>query len=190
MVTTTKQNIQDVFSLVDREVWIVTATSGNRRGGLVATWVSQASIDPERPVAAIGIAKNHFTAELIDKSASFFLHLLAQDDLDHVWRFGLGSGRDTDKFAGIAVIETASGPRLERCLAWLACRVTDRYDGGDRIYYWADVLAGGRSDDRGAPLRERHVLAAATPQQLAALRASREADIAAQRELIKEHRKA
>ena len=67
--------IEEVFGIVDREVWIVTATDGTRRGGLVATWVSQASIDREHPVVLIGIAPNHFTAELIDASRAFGLHL-------------------------------------------------------------------------------------------------------------------
>ena len=178
-----RQQIQTVFELIDREVWIVTASAGDRRGGLVATWVTQASIDPENPVVVVGIAKNHFTAEIIGESGSFVLHLLAEAHLDHVWRFGLTSGRSGDKFKDLEVIETAAGPRLQRCLAWLRCRVVDPYDGGDRIYFWGDVVDGGQVAS-GRPLREHDVMAAATPEQLAALRASREADIVAQRPLV------
>src|SRR4051812_18349024 len=54
--------------LVDREVWIVTAAVGERRGGLVATWVAQASLDDTRPVMAIALATNHYTAELVAES--------------------------------------------------------------------------------------------------------------------------
>ena len=58
--------VESIFRLVNREIWIVTAADGERRGGLAATWVSQASIDRDKPVVVIGIAPNHFTAELID----------------------------------------------------------------------------------------------------------------------------
>ena len=58
----TQAKVQEVFRLVDRELWIVTAADKSRRGGLVATWVAQASLDPESPVLLIALATNHFTA--------------------------------------------------------------------------------------------------------------------------------
>ncbi len=53
--------IEQVFGLIDREIWIVTAAAGGKRGGLVATWVSQASIDKHTPTVVVGIAANHYT---------------------------------------------------------------------------------------------------------------------------------
>jgi hypothetical protein len=52
-----------------------------------------------------------------------------------------------------------------------------RYDAGDRLFFWADV-ASGKVQRVGAALREKQVLAAATPEQRAALVKSRSADIA------------
>jgi flavin reductase (DIM6/NTAB) family NADH-FMN oxidoreductase RutF len=173
--------IEQVFGNIDREVWIVTATNGSQRGGLVATWVSQASIDREHPVVLIGIAPNHFTAELIDASRAFCLHLITEGQIHHAWNFALGSGRDRDKFAGIVskVAETGS-PILTECLAWLDCRVFAVERTGDRNYYWADVIAG-ETTSSGSPLTESQLFRSATDAQKQLLRMGRDADITIQR---------
>lgn len=171
------QAIDDVFQLLDRPVWIITAAAGQRRGGLVATWVSQASLDAQRPVLLAAIAPTHFTAELIVESRAFAAHLLAREHVEHVWRFGLGSGRDHDKLAGYETITgTGGSPILPGVLAWLDCRVIKHYDAGDRLLIWADVLAGCRTGHE-TPLRERELLALASPEQKRRLKDNLLADI-------------
>ena len=83
--------VDDIFRLIDREVWIVTSAAGSRRGGLTATHVARASIDPAAHLAIAAIAPNHFTAELIDASGAFALHLITAAQIEHAWRFGIGS---------------------------------------------------------------------------------------------------
>ena len=177
-----------VFRLIDREVWIVTAAAGERRGGLTATWVSQASLDPARPVVIAAIAPNHYTAELIEESGAFALHLLTKAQAHLAWRFGLGSGRDRDKLAGLKYRTVKSGsPILEDCLAWLDCKVFHRYAAGDRILYWADVLAAGQPQE-GEALCERELFTTATPEQLDRLQRELAADIQQQRQLLERWR--
>jgi flavin reductase (DIM6/NTAB) family NADH-FMN oxidoreductase RutF len=61
-----------------------------------------------------------------------------------VWRFGIASGRDVDKLAGLNVRAGSSGsPILADALGWLDCRVEGRLDTGDRTVYLAEVLDGG-----------------------------------------------
>ncbi|MCC7085463.1 MAG: flavin reductase family protein [Pirellulales bacterium] len=170
-------HFDDVFKLIDREIWIVTsASSDGRRGGLVATWVSQASIDPGRPVVVVGIAPNHFTAELIEGVGGFVAHLISADQIDLAWRFALKSGRNTDKFDGVPFTSTATGlPIVNGCIAWLECRVIAKYDAGDRWFYWGDVVSSTSTTGR-QPLKERELFAAASAQQLAALAAGMQAD--------------
>jgi flavin reductase (DIM6/NTAB) family NADH-FMN oxidoreductase RutF len=169
--------IDEVFQLLDRPVWIITAAAGQRRGGLVATWVSQAALDAQRPVLLTAIAPTHFTAELILESRAFAAHLLAAEQIEHVWRFGLGSGRGHDKLAGIETVAGVSGsPILPGVLAWLDCRMIKHYDAGDRLFFWADVLAGRRTG-RQAPLRENELLALASPEQKRQLKDNLLADI-------------
>lgn len=175
--------IDEVFRLVSREVWIVTAADGESRGGLCATWVSQSSLDPQRPVVLLGIAPNHFTRELIDRSGQCALHLLRQDQAETALDFAIGSGRDRDKLAGRAASDSLDGPpHLRDALAWLECRILTHYHGGDRVYYWADVTDGSISGG-GAPLREKELLAAATDEQRRLLKENRQFDIELHRPL-------
>ena len=175
--------IDQVLSRIDRDLWIVTAAANGNRGGLVATWVSQASIDREHPVVLIGIAPNHFTAELIESSGAFALHLIGEQHIEQAWNFAIGSGRDRDKLSGAktTVADTGS-PLLDDCLAWLDCRVFARLPTGERSYYWADVLDAA-SIKAGPPLTEQRLIALADEEQKRALRASRECDISLQQPL-------
>ena len=181
--------IDAVLRLIDREVWIVTATAGDRRGGLTATWVHAASIDRQRPVLLAAIAPNHFTAELIDASAGFAAHLLRNDQVAIAHNFADGSSRDHDKLAGLATTTGETGsPLLADCLAWCDCRVFSRYDVGDRLFYWADVVAAGQVS-RGQPLREQEFIRALDDRQRKSLLAAREADVMIQRPLHEGWRK-
>src|SRR5579859_3944069 len=126
------KEISRLFERVDREVWIVTAAQAGRRGGLVATFVAPASIVPEMPRIIAGIAKTHETWKLIAASGAFAAHLVEESQAALVWRFGLQSSRDVDKFAGLEVDTAATGnPILREVLAWLDCRVETRMDTGD-----------------------------------------------------------
>jgi flavin reductase (DIM6/NTAB) family NADH-FMN oxidoreductase RutF len=165
-----------VLKLIDREVWIVSAAAGARRGGLCATWVSVASIDPGRPVVVVGLAPNHFTAELVQTSGVFGLHLLRSDQTAAALDFAIGSGRDRDKLAERPLRPSATGvPLLADCLAWLECRVFARHETGDRLYFWADVL-GGAKVGSGEPLREHGLIAVASDEQKRLLAQNRQED--------------
>ena len=184
---------ESLFRLLESELWVVTAHNGTRGGGLIATWVSQASIDPKMPTVATAIAVNHYTRELIDAGRSFGLHLLRPEQIELVWRFALASGRDVDKLAGLKWQPGEHGaPLLSDCFATLDCRVYDRHDGGDRIYYWADVVAS-TVDDAAVkagvrPLTDRQVITMASDEQKTALKAGLLADADLQRPLLMAHR--
>jgi flavin reductase (DIM6/NTAB) family NADH-FMN oxidoreductase RutF len=89
------------FNRLDRELWIVTAQANGRCNGLVATFVLGSSIVPELPRACVALAQYHFTRTLVEESRAFALHLIGVQHLEWVWRFGLTSGHDVDKFLGL-----------------------------------------------------------------------------------------
>jgi flavin reductase (DIM6/NTAB) family NADH-FMN oxidoreductase RutF len=161
----TAQGFDALFRLVDREVWVVTSAFESSRGGLLATWVSQASIDATRPMVLLGIAPNHFTGELIQQSGRFGLHLLRDDQQDAALNFALGSGRDRDKFQQLSTIEGPLGtPRLTGALAWMEGRVVHCLDGGDRLYIWGEIEYSQQTGEE-SPLTEQQLMAAATDEQ-------------------------
>jgi len=176
-----KGNLTSALRLVDRELWIITAATGNgRRGGLTATAVSVGSLDPERPMLLVGITPNHYTAELIAASEAFAAHLLRPDQIAVAWNFADGSGRDRDKLAGLATNASPQGsPILVDCLAWLECRCFDRFAAADRTFFWAEVVAGEQLGD-GPPLRENAFIASLTDSQRRQLAQAKAADLALQ----------
>jgi flavin reductase (DIM6/NTAB) family NADH-FMN oxidoreductase RutF len=148
--------VDAVYHLYDPPLWLVTAAEtaepGSRRGGCIATLVARASIIAERPRIVAGIARQHHTWRMIEASGRFAVALLPNSALDLVWRFGLATGKDTDKYAGLADLRTPLGsPCVEGVLARLDCRVENRMDTGDRTVYLAAVTGGGVLAD-GTPL--------------------------------------
>lgn len=177
-----------IFRTLAREVWIVTAADGLRRGGLTVTWLHSTSIDAAFPVALLGLAPNHFTAELVDGRQAFAAHLLRADQAELAWRFAATSGRDTDKLAGLDLATGQTGsPLLTDCLARIECRVYDRKAAGDRIYYWGDVVAGSRFG-AAPPLTDHALFAQLTPDQRSTLVDQLHADVGVQRPLQAEWR--
>ncbi|HUY89709.1 MAG TPA: flavin reductase family protein [Pirellulales bacterium] len=179
----------ELFALTDRELWLITAAAGERRGGLIATFVSHASLVPELPRILIAVAKQHHTWQLIEASGAFGAHLLAERHLELVWRFGLPSGRDLDKLDGLAIEHGASAsPLISETLGWLDCRVETRLDTGDRTVYVAEVLAARRLLDE-PPLTAKRMLELAPPDKLRQLRELRERDSAVDADAIRAWRR-
>jgi flavin reductase (DIM6/NTAB) family NADH-FMN oxidoreductase RutF len=168
-----------LFDLVDRELWVVTAQAGASRGGLVATFVGQASIVPELPRVVVGLDRLHYTWDLVEAGRAFALHLIGEEHLDWVWRFGLTSGRTADKLAGLRLEAGPTGsPLLADALGWLDCRVEASLDTGDRTLYLAEVVEE-RVLRPVPPLTFRRLLQLAPPDRLAEMKRQYEADGAA-----------
>ena len=157
--------ISKVYAQLDPPLWLVTAAAGGRRGGLIATTVAQASIVSEMPRQLITVNKRHHTHALIEGNGAFAMHLIDETQLDLVWRFGLQSGRDVDKFTGLLFRNGATGsPLLPEALGWFDCRVEARMDSGDRTIYLAAVV-DGRMERTGPPLTNRCFFDIAPPDK-------------------------
>jgi flavin reductase (DIM6/NTAB) family NADH-FMN oxidoreductase RutF len=180
--------IGKIFEHVEREVWIVTAARAGLRAGLVATFVSPASIVPEMPRIIAGIAKTHETWKLIEESGAFAVHLVDESQIDLVWRFGLQSSRDADKFTGLELQTAATkSPILRDALAWLDCRVETRLDTGDRTVYLGEVR-DGRANREARPLTLQRLLALASPEIKKILREQLAADASVDVQAIRKWR--
>ena len=116
----------------------------------------------------VGIAKQHHTWHLIEASRAFTLHLLDESNLEWVWRFGLQTGYDVDKFAGLPItIGSLGAPHLPG-VSWLDCRVEASMDTGDRTIYLAEVLAS--HCEQKPPLTMQRLLQLASPERSQQLR--------------------
>ena len=134
--------VQQVLAMAERTLWVVTSgDDDDTRGGLVATFVNSASLVPALPRLVIGIARHHHTWGLIQRTRAFAAHLVDADHCDLIWRFGLGSGRDMNKFADLACHRGQSGsPLLDDAAAALDCVVEAELDVGDRTLFVGAVV--------------------------------------------------
>jgi flavin reductase (DIM6/NTAB) family NADH-FMN oxidoreductase RutF len=133
--------LDSIFQLTNHEIYVLTATDGDRRGGQVATWVMPTTLLLDQLRLVASISPFNFTYELIERSQRFVVHMLAEGQEVWVPRFGLETGRDIDKFADIAVSYTDSGiPILPDTCGWAECQVIHHVDTGDRQVCIADVI--------------------------------------------------
>lgn len=190
----------ELFRQFDREIWLVTAECDGARGGLIATSVMQASIVPEMPRVVIGIARQHRTWEVIESRrqqsrtdttprspslADFTLQLLPADRSDLAERFGMQSGRDCDKFAGVELrTGLTAGPLLSAAVGWLDVRIEADWDSGDRTFYLGAILAAESPPPGTRVLTMQSLLSQLPAERLPELRAQLTADAARDREAI------
>ncbi len=184
-------SVTDLFNqILDPPLWVLTAAHGADRGGLIATFVANASLVPDLPRILAGIARQHHTWSLLQAARCFALHLLDESRLDWVDRFGLRSGRDADKFLGLEWSPGTTGaPLLAAALVGLECRVESAMDTGDRTIYLAEVVRVGPLR-AGRPLTVQRMLESLSPQQKAILRGQLHHDTLVDAEAIRAWRSA
>ncbi len=181
-------SLSSIFTLVNAEIYVITAAHQGLRGGQVATWVMLASLVPEQMRVVAVISPCNFTYTLMQASQQFVLHLLAQGQQDWLPLFGMHSGHQTDKFAQIDDLQFTQGgiPILPGTCGWIKCNISHQINTGDRIILIADGVESHLNSDR-KPLRRIEALEALPEAITQALLQQRQADIERDRNLITPH---
>ena len=178
-----------IYPGLNRELWLVSASDGSRRTGLIAANVDSVSLVPDMPRVTVAIAKHHFTHDLIEASGAFAMQLVDEPHIDWVYRFGITTGRDNDKFADLNTSTTPTGsPILTDGPNWLDCRVEARFDTGDRTIYLAEVL-DAHLNHPAAGLSIKRLLELAPPDKLQAMHQAMQHDIPLDRTAIRSWRR-
>ena len=188
-MTSAAGKAEQIFRILNREVWVVTSSDSERRGGLLATWVSQASLDPERPVILAGLAPNHHTTALVRSSGRLAVHLLDSDQSDVAWNFCRDSGQVRDKLEDFELENRFPyTPVLTKCHSYLLGQVFACVETGERTYFWADVVHAGKHSSR-APLCEQQFIDWCDEPRKALLKLDKSEDVELQRELEADFRR-
>lgn len=178
-----------ILSHAQREIWLLTAACGDRRGGLVATFVNPVSIVREMPRLLVNLSVRHNTTDLARRSSAFALHLLTEREIEWVWHFGLSSGRGRDKLRDFAVRTGSTGsPVLTAAAASLDCRIEASMETGDRTAFLAAVV-GATATSNLQPLTMARLRELAPADQLARMDELYARDAAIDARLIEEFRK-
>lgn len=133
--------IRQALYRISYGLYIITAQAEGRDNGQCANTCFQVTAEPAR--VAIGINKQNFTHELIQKSGKFGVSVLSQTGHEYARGFGYRSGRDVNKFEGLAVHRGESGVLLlNDSLVTMEATVMGQLDAGTHTLFLADVSAG------------------------------------------------
>ncbi len=124
----------------DKALYVVTTRHHGSTSGMIVTWVTSASLIPERKRVVLVVSPHHATTQMLLQSRTFVLHQLARAQVHLVPTFGLFSSREVDKFAQLAVhLDDRGIPILSGTCGWVRGNVSAHIDGGDRFIVLAEV---------------------------------------------------
>jgi rubredoxin/flavin reductase (DIM6/NTAB) family NADH-FMN oxidoreductase RutF len=121
-------NAKALYSLT-YGLYVVSSLKDDKINGQIANTAIQICSDPQ--VIAVVINRGNLTHEYIAASKFFSVSILSQDTpLNFIGGFGFKSGRDVDKFAGVAYKRGDTGTPivLDHTLAFLEAEVINQLD--------------------------------------------------------------
>jgi flavin reductase (DIM6/NTAB) family NADH-FMN oxidoreductase RutF len=144
-------DVADLFRRVTTGVYVIGVAEGDRRNAFTAAWLTPVSFDPL--LLALSVNPEHASYPLLLGGGGFAVSVLRQDQIHLAAAFGTSSGRDRDKLAGVPWRAAPSGaPVLTQALAWLDCRLHDRFRAGDHEIILVRPVAGELVAPDASPL--------------------------------------
>ncbi|MCG8447996.1 MAG: flavin reductase family protein [Pirellulales bacterium] len=135
-----------VLGRVTSGIYILTAGSGDRATGMLASWVMQAGFEP--PMVSVAIKSGRYVGEWLTNGEPFVLNVVAEKQFDFLKHFGSGFEPGEPAFDGISITHCPRGiPILTDCLGHLQCEPVSHADSGDHRIFLARVVRGKLSSD-------------------------------------------
>ena len=121
---------------------VVTTKQEDLTGGMLASWISQATFNP--PGFTVAVAKERAVESLLHTGSKFVLNILPEGKhLGLMKHFLKPFTPGEDRFVGITTEEADNGcPILTDALAYLECRVDNRMECGDHWVVYGIVEKG------------------------------------------------
>ncbi|MGI6216822.1 MAG: flavin reductase [Coriobacteriales bacterium] len=128
-------------------VYVIGAMDGDRPCGCTANSVMQITSKPQ--IVALSINKDNYTHELIEKTGRLSVNILAEDtDPSIIGGFGFRSGRDTNKFDGVAYQMRDGLPVLEDSCGFFTLTVKDSIKTSTHTIFIAEMTDGEKFGNR------------------------------------------
>ncbi len=137
----TKDSIAPILGQVPSGVFILVAgDGGDKKTGLLASWIQQASFEP--PQVTVAVNKSRYLNDWLSEGCSVTVNQVAKGDGVLFKHFGKGFEPDVDAFAGVEVVDGANGlPLLKAAMASMEGTVLSRMEAGDHIIYLVAITA-------------------------------------------------
>ncbi|ELR99121.1 diflavin flavoprotein [Gloeocapsa sp. PCC 73106] len=133
---------QQALGRVVGSLCVVTTVNGEVKGGMLASWVSQATFNP--PGLTIAVAKERAIESLLYSGSVFVLNVLEQGKhLGLMKHFLKPFAPGEDRFEGVDMAIAPNGcPILQDALAYVECTVSQRLECGDHWLIYAIAQTG------------------------------------------------
>lgn len=133
-------NVEQAVGRIVGSLSVVTATQGDVKSAMLASWITQASFNP--PGLTIAIAKDRAMENMTHTGNNFVVNILTEGrELRKHFMKVYEPGQD--RFAGIETTEANNGGIiLNGALAYLECTVQNRMEVGDHWLVYATVDNG------------------------------------------------
>jgi flavin reductase (DIM6/NTAB) family NADH-FMN oxidoreductase RutF len=141
------EEFRRAMSSLPTGVTIVSALGGDGPAGATANAVASLSLDPPLMLAALD--RGSRTLPVVDAAGTFAVNVLRAEHADLARSFATKAPH-TEKWRERAWSERAGTPVLDDALAWVACELRDRHEGGDHVVLIGEVVELDSSD--GEPL--------------------------------------
>ena len=130
-------------------VFIATSTQDGEEIGMLASFVEQAGVNPPTITVAIGLDRR--LNQAVEESNMKGINILAEEDARLMKPFSQQDNRSP--FDSLELEDNEYElPQLSDALAFLACKIIGKIEGGDHIIYAAEVIDGVLNDPSRSPM--------------------------------------
>ena len=130
-------------------VFIATSTQDGEEIGMLASFVEQAGFNPPTITVAIGVDRR--LNQAVEESNMIGINILAEEDARLMKPFNQQDNRSP--FDSLELEDNQYElPQLRDALAFLACKIIGKIEGGDHIIYAAEVIDGVLNDPSRSPM--------------------------------------
>ncbi len=135
-------SLQKALGRISNGLYIITATKGDIKSAMIASWVMQASLTPLG--LAIAVAKDRAIESFLQSGDRFVLNVLEEGNYQHLIRHFLKRfPPGADRFEGIKTVPASNGsPIIADSLAYIECEVSSRLECSDHWIVYSNVQGG------------------------------------------------
>ncbi len=149
-------NFETLFK-ISYGLYIVASGDKTQGNGFVSNTVFQVTSEPAKFAACCN--KDNFSSSVIEKHGYFSVSILHQDiDTKIFGKFGYKTGKDINKLEGTNVSYGSTGTPIimDGCLAFLECKVVDKFDVGTHWIFIGELIDAQIVDESLEPLTYSH----------------------------------
>lgn len=140
------KDLNAALGRVPSGIFILTAGTGDRATGMLASWVMQAGFEP--PMVTVAVKQGRYVGDWITSGEPFVLNLVGDSHKHLLKHFGRGFEPGAPAFEGLDIRPCGRGvPVLVEAVGHLECEPVSHVDSADHRIFLARVVRGGLQHD-------------------------------------------